>query len=133
MRLLIYICGLVIEWRQVPECVNNLLRLRCILLSHQQNRTANAGESVLDCIDRFQVRYYAGGFKQATHNYGFSLLFGVENLDEFFVGLGLGLGRNISRLWHASSIKLSAAKHLVPDYGSHSISVLRVTEVYFQG
>src|SRR6202142_2404461 len=97
--------GLVVERRQFAVGRDNFFGFRRIFLAYQENGSTNAGESVLDGVDGFQVGVDAGGFEQALHDDGFVLLLGVKNLDELFIGLRSG--RGTSRLWHASSVELS--------------------------
>src|SRR5208337_2951519 len=100
--------GLVIEGRQFAARLDNLPGFGRVLFAHKNDRSADAGKRVLNRVNGFQVRFDAGGLKQALHDDGFVLLLRIENLDEFFVRLGLGLGlrREVSRLWHVSSAKL---------------------------
>src|SRR5208283_3735069 len=71
----------------------------------KNDRSPDAGKRVLHRVNGFQIRFDAGRFKQPLHNDGFVFLLGVENLDQFLVGLGLR--RGVSRLWHVVLRKLS--------------------------
>ena len=63
-----------------------------VFFAHKDDRPADAGKCVLHRVDGFQVRVDACRFEQSLHHERFGFLLGVENLNELFVRIGLGIG-----------------------------------------